>query len=195
MKPIELLVALGLCLTAGGVAAQTSAAVDMSRPVRIEGSIVKVLWVDSSSEITVRVGAGENLVVNTANVATLLEAGGGRESMRAGTEISVRGFAAADGSRVYAGPADITSKGQPLFPKAIPNPEMPRLISQVVTSCGSAQAPIDASRARGDADNGLAAVNAWQSDCDAKLSAAGVKLGAPIIRSFTTNSVIREGAR
>lgn len=190
-----LILGIALAFAAGGAQAQLSAAVDMTRAVKVEGAVVKVMWVDSSTEITVRGADGQTQVVNTANVATLLEAGGGREYMRPGTPVSINGFAAADGSRVYADPAQITSNGNSLFPKAAPNPDIPRMVSQVVTTCGSAQAPIDASQSRGDEDNGAAAITSWQSECDTRLAARGVRLGAPIIRSFTTNSVIREGAR
>ena len=192
MKTSLAIACLSILAAAGTAGAQSPA---LSGPITLEGSIVQVMWVDTSSEITVRDAEGLNRVVNTSDVAALLDAGGGREFMRPGTPITIQGYAAADGSRVYAEPAKITSKGQPLFPKAAAQPDLPAALSRVIAACGSASDPIKASRDRGDTDYGAAAIDAWKADCDAKLRVASPRLGAPVVHSVTTNSVIREGER
>jgi uncharacterized protein DUF6152 len=121
-----------LCIVAAGLgllAALTAAPVvahhafnaefDAKRPVKFKGTVTKMVWVNPHAWIYVDVkkadGSVEEWMVEAGTPNTLLRRGLTRQSLPAGTEITVDGYQSKDGS-LRANGRDLTlPNGQTLF--------------------------------------------------------------------------------
>jgi len=112
-------------LAASGAAATASAhhsfaaEFDANRPVELNGKVVKMEWINPHSwihlEVTNDAGETETWMIEGGAPNALLRRGFNRNSLPAGTEISVQGFQAKDGS-MRANGRDITfADGTKLF--------------------------------------------------------------------------------
>ena len=92
---------------------------DANRPVELKGKVVKMEWINPHSwihlEVTNAAGQTEIWMIEGGAPNALLRRGFNRDSLPAGTEISVQGFQAKDGS-MRANGRDITfADGSKLF--------------------------------------------------------------------------------
>jgi hypothetical protein len=92
---------------------------DANRPVELSGKVVKMEWINPHSWIHLAVtndaGETETWMIEGGAPNALLRRGFNRDSLPAGTEISVQGFQAKDGS-MRANGRDITfADGSKLF--------------------------------------------------------------------------------
>jgi len=122
-KPCVVVAALGLltALTATPVVAHHAfnAEFDAKRPVKFKGTVTKMVWVNPHAWIYVDVkkadGSVEEWMVEAGTPNTLLRRGLTRQSLPAGTEITVDGYQSKDGS-LRANGRDLTlPNGQTLF--------------------------------------------------------------------------------
>jgi len=95
--------AAGLMLTAVPVMTHHSFAAeyDAEKPVKLTGTITKVEWINPHAWIHIDVkksGAVESWMIETGAPTALLRRGIKRESLPAGTEITVEGYRARDGA-------------------------------------------------------------------------------------------------
>lgn len=96
-----------------------SAEFDANRPVELTGKVVKMEWINPHSwihlEVTNEAGQAETWMIEGGAPNALLRRGWNRDSLPSGTEISVQGFRAKDGS-LRANGRDITfADGSKLF--------------------------------------------------------------------------------
>jgi hypothetical protein len=96
-----------------------SAEFDANKPVKFQGTVTKMLWVNPHAWIYVDVkkpdGTVEEWMIEAGTPNTLLRRGFTRESLQAGTVVTVDGYQSKDGSRRANG-RDITlPNGQTLF--------------------------------------------------------------------------------
>jgi hypothetical protein len=112
---------------------------DASKPVTLHGTITKLEWINPHSWLHVDVknddGTTTEWMVEAATPNTLLRRGFTRDTVKAGTEITVIGYQAksgahrangrdlilADGSRLFMGSADTGAPGD--APKGEPTPQ------------------------------------------------------------------------
>jgi len=92
---------------------------DAKRPVKFKGTVTKMVWVNPHAWIYVDVkkadGSVEEWMVEAGTPNTLLRRGLTRQSLLAGTEITVDGYQSKDGS-LRANGRDLTlPNGQTLF--------------------------------------------------------------------------------
>jgi len=122
-KPCVVVAALGLLasLTAAPVVAHHAfnAEFDAKRPVKFKGTVTKMVWVNPHAWIYVDVkkadGSVDEWMVEAGTPNTLLRRGLTRQSLPAGTEITVDGYQSKDGS-LRANGRDLTlPNGQTLF--------------------------------------------------------------------------------
>jgi hypothetical protein len=139
----------------------------------VEGTVNMIKWTYPSSEIWVREAtSGQVVLVNTDGTGGLFSAGVTRETIKPGMTITVKGYAARDGSRLFADPGEMVSGGKPLAAAATAG--LPELVSRRLAVCGEMPMSIF-HLGEGPQDPGAikAAVNAWRADCEAKLGKAG----------------------
>ena len=96
-----------------------SAEFDANKPVKFKGTVTKMLWVNPHAWIYVDVkkpdGTVEKWMIEAGTPNTLLRRGFTKESLATGTEITVDGYQAKDGS-LRANGRDLTlPNGQTLF--------------------------------------------------------------------------------
>jgi hypothetical protein len=122
-KPCVVVAGLGLlaALTGPPLAAHHAfnAEFDAKRPVKFKGTVTKMVWVNPHAWIYVDVkkadGSVEEWMVEAGTPNTLLRRGLTRQSLPAGTEITVDGYQSKDGS-LRANGRDLTlPNGQTLF--------------------------------------------------------------------------------
>jgi hypothetical protein len=92
---------------------------DANKPIKFQGTITKMLWVNPHAWIYVDVkkpdGTVEEWMIETGTPNTLLRRGLTKQSLQAGTEITVDGYQSKDGS-LRANGRDLTlPNGQTLF--------------------------------------------------------------------------------
>jgi hypothetical protein len=92
---------------------------DANKPIKFQGTITKMLWVNPHAWIYVDVkkpdGTVEEWMIETGTPNTLLRRGLTKESLQAGTQITVDGYQSKDGS-LRANGRDLTlPNGQTLF--------------------------------------------------------------------------------
>ncbi len=92
---------------------------DANRPVKLEGVVTKMEWINPHSWIHIDVkgddGSVQKWMIEGGAPNALLRRGWNRDSLKAGTQISVQGFQAKDGS-MRANGRDITfADGSKLF--------------------------------------------------------------------------------
>lgn len=123
MLPVGLALATGLMVMVGGARVTAhhafAAEFDANKPVSLKGKVVKVEWVNPHAWIHLEVkgadGKNEVWMVEGGTPNTLARRGITRTSLVAGTEISVEGYQAKDGS-MRANGRDLTlPDGRKLF--------------------------------------------------------------------------------
>jgi hypothetical protein len=112
---------VGLLVAAWPVIAHHSFAAefDSAQPITLSGTVTKMEWINPHAWIHVAVkkadGTVENWEIETGNPSALIRRGFNRNSLPAGTEITVQGFRAKDGG-LRANGRDLTFKdGKKLF--------------------------------------------------------------------------------
>jgi beta-lactamase regulating signal transducer with metallopeptidase domain len=176
-------------------ATPTAGGVDASGMKTIEGTIVvPLLWTFNTSTFGVRDASGQVTVVTTDDFRVLGEDGKPLGTIPLGTPVSVRGYAASDGSGFFADPADFSTNGNPLFPNAKPQPDNALAIAHRYQVCGSQQDGVRRTPGM-DQDTARAAVAAWRTDCEDKLAKnpGPTPDGAVVSHSIISNAVKREG--
>lgn len=111
-----------------------SAEFDSNKPVRLEGKVTEMEWINPHAWIHIDVKKSDNSVeewmVEAGSPNTLLRRGLTKDSLKVGTEILVEGYQSKDGA-LRANGRDVTlPNGQTLFlgssnPDA-PNPDKPK---------------------------------------------------------------------
>ena len=121
MKLLSLATGALLVATGGPVLAHHSFAAefDANRPVKLEGTVTKMDWINPHSwihiDVTTSSGETQKWMVEGGAPNALLRRGWNRNSLPNGTKISVQGFQAKDGS-FRANGRDITfADGSKLF--------------------------------------------------------------------------------
>ncbi len=121
MRNKLLLTVIGCSLSSGGVLAHHSFAAefDANQPITLSGTITKMEWINPHAWIHMEVkkpdGTVENWEIETGNPSALIRRGFNKNSLPAGTEITVSGFRAKDGG-MRANGRDLTFKdGKRLF--------------------------------------------------------------------------------
>ena len=152
---------------------QPNAVINPTAMKTVEGTVNAVKWTYPSSEIWVReAGSGQMVVVNTEAAGPLLAAGIDRQSLRPGMPITIKGYPARDGSRLYADPAEILAGGKPAT--GAPTPGLPQLLSRRLAVCGEMSTSIFRTGAAAQDPKAAGdAIAGWRADCDAKLAKAG----------------------
>jgi beta-lactamase regulating signal transducer with metallopeptidase domain len=140
----------------------------------VEGVVNAVKWTYPSSEIWVReTTSGQVVMVNTSAAGPLTAAGIDRQTLGPGAAVTIKGYPARNGSRLFADPAEIVAGGKPLA--SAPTAGLPQLLSRRLAICGDLPT-------RTIFPTGVLAqdrkvlhdvVAAWQADCDAKVAKAG----------------------
>ena len=121
-KRVQILFAAGALLLAGVPARAHhafSAEFDTEKPIKFKGTVTKMEWINPHAWIHMEVkkpdGTVENWEIETGNPSALIRRGFNKNSLPAGTEITVSGFRAKDGG-LRANGRDLTFKdGKRLF--------------------------------------------------------------------------------
>ena len=118
MRTMILLVIVGLAaFAAAPVVAHHafSAEFDADRPLQLEGTVVRVEWINPHAWIHIETAEGQTWMVEGGTPNTLFRRGFTKDSLLVGTEIMVDGYQAKDGTNKANG-RDLTFKdGQKLF--------------------------------------------------------------------------------
>ena len=92
---------------------------DATKPIRFQGTVTKMLWVNPHAWIHVSVkkpdGTVEEWMIEAGTPNTLLRRGFTKQSLQAGTEVIVDGYQAKDGARRANGRDLTLPNGQTLF--------------------------------------------------------------------------------
>ena len=121
LKIAALLLAVGFSLTAGSASPHHSfsAEFDANKPVKLQGTVTKVLWINPHTWIHILVmkpdGTTEPWEIEAGTPNTLFRLGFTRESLKNGTLINVDGYLARDGSHRANGRDLTLPDGRKLF--------------------------------------------------------------------------------
>ena len=121
MRKTLVIVGLLAIIGAGRVAAHHAftAEFDANQPVKLQGTVIKVEWVNPHAWIHMDVkspdGTIERWAIEQGSPNTLIRQGWGRTTIQPGTEIIVQGFRAIDGAPRAAGRQVTLSDGRRLF--------------------------------------------------------------------------------
>lgn len=123
LRTFALTMGVAVAVAMGGVRLAAhhafSAEFDANKPISLKGKVVKVEWVNPHAWIHVEVkkpgGAAEVWMVEGGTPNTLARRGITRNSLVAGTEISVEGYQAKDGSNRANGRDLTLPDGKKLF--------------------------------------------------------------------------------
>ena len=121
-KCVIVVAALGFLVMPAAVALAHhafAAEFDANKPVKFQGTITKMLWVNPHAWIYVDVkkpdGTVEEWMIEAGTPNTLLRRGFTKESLQPGTEIVVDGYQAKDGERRANGRDVTLPNGKTLF--------------------------------------------------------------------------------
>ena len=131
MRTVLSIVAAGLALLASAAPADAhhsfAAEYDENRPITLSGTVTGMRWVNPHSRLTLDVAGPDGKVVNWTvefgAVEFLMRRGWKKEDLAVGSEVTVRGYLARDGSRV-AGRNVTLSNGTKLLARASMNPSV-----------------------------------------------------------------------
>lgn len=121
LKIAALLLAVGFSLAARSASPHHSfsAEFDANKPVKLQGTVTKVLWINPHTWIHIQVmkpdGTTEPWEIEAGTPNTLFRLGFTRESLKSGTVIHVDGYLARDGSRRANGRDLTLPDGRKLF--------------------------------------------------------------------------------
>ena len=102
---IAILAAFALCVTATAALAHHSfsAEFDVNKPIKLQGTVTRVQWINPHTWIYIDVkkpdGTVENWGIEAGTPNTLFRLGFTREALPVGTEIVVEGYEARDGAK------------------------------------------------------------------------------------------------
>ena len=121
LKIAALLLAVGFSLAARSASPHHSfsAEFDANKPVKLQGTVTKVLWINPHTWIHILVmkpdGTTEPWEIEAGTPNTLFRLGFTRESLKSGTVINVDGYLARDGSHRANGRDLTLPDGRKLF--------------------------------------------------------------------------------
>ena len=131
MRMVLSIVTAGLAILVSAAPARAhhsfAAEYDENRPITLSGTITGMRWVNPHSRLTLDVAGPDGNVVNWTvefgAVEFLMRRGWKKEDLAVGSEVTVRGYLARDGSRV-AGRNVTLSNGTKLMARASMNPSV-----------------------------------------------------------------------
>ena len=92
-----------------------SAEFDADRPLKLEGEVTRVEWINPHAWIHIRTAEGQDWMIEGGTPNTLFRRGFTKDSLQVGTEIVVDGYQAKDGTNKANG-RDLTFRdGRKLF--------------------------------------------------------------------------------
>jgi len=119
--PIALLAAFALCVTATAALAHHSfsAEFDVNKPIKLEGTVKRVQWINPHTWIYIDVkkpdGTTEEWGIEAGTPNTLFRLGFTREALPVGSMIVVDGYEARDGAKRANGRNMTLADGRKLF--------------------------------------------------------------------------------
>jgi hypothetical protein len=132
MRRTKILLACGLLLAAAGAGAHHSFSTefDASKPIKLKGTVTKVELINPHSWIHVRVvddkGNAEDWMIEGGSPNALVRRGVTKNSIPIGSELTIVGYQARDGSNRAVGRDVMFSDGRELFLGGTTVPDAPK---------------------------------------------------------------------